>query len=596
MRKTRSISVLTGALVLLAQTILSGQEVNIPRLVQQAPPLETYGSPEGVVWQRHEAYQLQPDGAMTKDSLWVVLTTQRLDRRWAEGVLKVPSRGSLDVLEASLFDPVSGSKIGDLPHEIEDISGYKRLSISLGDEDESVLVLRFRQTYPRRMSVEGLISPGGDLPVWEGRFSVSVPAGSELFTKSNRMDSPSIDRSGGRNTYLWTVYNVPQKKRPSMVRMGEPYLAFSLRSGKAPFLGLLSLLNKVEVPPIPHELEGLAKMGDKGKAGRRLLRAMDSMAMPESSGAVREEIPPQGPWTQWERALMLRSWLERIGWRAQVLWRTFLPVGPDDPAMVENLIAPVLRVAPPGSDYWFYVPGQTVEPGKVPPSLIGKTLYGGSSEEGLLTYGLDRGKVEDHRLTLSWNLDLEPNGSLSGVLQLWVRNGWLELFPDTDRINWVELEKVVPGVSQWKAGEPTMVPMDYGYRVDLPVRRIMGIPGGPGMLLRLPCLLPGAVEDLTSVGVPQELLFPFVMEQKYNINLPEGYSLMSTPAMSDRREGDLKFSETLRLSKKRGAIEGEAKIIASSSRFDDQLSYGLPRVLGAWLRWRDMSIPLTVKK
>ena len=218
------------------------------------------------------------------------------------------------------------------------------------------------------------------------------------------MDSPTIDNVGGKSTYLWTTYNVPQRKRPSMIRLGDPYLAFSLRSGKVPFLQLLSTLNKVPVPPMPPELARLNRMGDKGKAGKKLMRAMDSMVIPGSDGMLREEIPSEGPWSYWERALVLRSWLEDMGWRAQLVWRTFLPIGAQEPAMMENLRSPVLRVAPPGSDYWFYVPGQTVEPGNVPPSLIGKTLYGGSPEEGLLTYSLDRGKVEDHRLTIAWNL------------------------------------------------------------------------------------------------------------------------------------------------------------------------------------------------
>ncbi len=587
MKNRPAVFAIVGAFVLMAQTLSAG-EVNIPRLVQEAPPLETYGSPAGVVWQRHESYGLRPDGAMLKESLWVVMTTHRLDRNWPESVLSTPFTGELEILEASLYDPVSGAKIAAMSDD--------GASMTLGDHDEAVLVLRFRQIYPKRMSVEGLIIPASDLPVWEGRFSVAVPSGSELFVQSNGMDSPSIENSGGKSTYIWTTYNVPQRKRSSLVRLGDPYLAFSLRSGKVPFLQLLSTLNRISIPSMPPDLARLNRMGDKGKAGKKLMRAMDSMVIPGSDGMLREDIPPEGPWSYWERALILRSWLEGMGWRAQLVWRTFLPIGAQEPAMMENLRSPVLRVAPPGSEYWFYVPGQTVEPGNVPPSLIGKTLYGGSPEEGLLTYSLDRGKVEDHRLTIAWDLALDPQGALAGTLQLWVRNGWLELFPDTDRISWVALERVIPGVLSWKAGDPSLIPMDYGYRIDLPVKRHMGIPGGPGMLLRIPCLLPGALEDLTSLVPTKELLFPFVMEQKYSIALPEGYSLISTPAMSDRNEGNLKFSEYLRFSKKREVLEGESKIIANGSRYDDQFSYGLPRVLGAWLRWRDISIPLAIKR
>ena len=63
MKNRPAVFAIVGALVLMAQTLSAG-EVNIPRLVQEAPPLETYGSPAGVVWQRHESYGLRPDGAI----------------------------------------------------------------------------------------------------------------------------------------------------------------------------------------------------------------------------------------------------------------------------------------------------------------------------------------------------------------------------------------------------------------------------------------------------------------------------------------------------------------------------------------------------
>ncbi len=570
--------------------------VNITRLVQEAPPLETYGAVPGAVWQRHESYSLRPDGAMEKDSLWIVMTTGKLERTWPERLLSVPSPGELEILQADLYDPVSGGKIRSIPYVTQDEGGYRRCAMDMGESDEAVLVLRFRQVYLRKMSVEGLITPSSDLPLWEGVFSVSIPSGSELFVQSNKMDQPKIDKAGGKSTYSWTVYNIPGIKRKSMFLMGEPYLAFALRSGRIPFVQLLSQLDKSSLPPMPDEFDRIRRMGDKTKAGKQLMKAMDGRALPNSSGILRDEVPSKGPWTELERTMVLNSWLRDMGWRSRVVWLTYLPIGSSEPAFTDNLLVPVLRVAPPGSDYWFFVPDQTVEPGETPPMLVGKTLYGGSSEEGLLSFSLEKGKAEDHRLTLAWNLELNDQGFLIGALQLWVRNGWVGMFPNPRTLSWSELEAILPGVSSWKNGDPEFSPMDYGYRVDLPVKKAMGIPGGPGMLLRLPCLIPGALNDLASSSPTQDLLFPFVVEQKYSVKIPDGFNPMSIPATSDRKEGNLRFSETLRFSKKQGSLEGEEKIVALSSKFDEQFAYGLNRVMGAWSRWEGMSIPLAAKK
>lgn len=574
----------------------SGDAVDIARLVQEAPPLDTYGDVPGAVWQRREAYRLRPDGAMEKDSLWVVMITEKIDSAWPERHLSVPPGGELEIHEADLYDPVSGSRIRSVPWSIKDDRGYKKCVMDMGEPEEAVLVLRFRQVYPMKMSVEGLIRPSCGLPLWEGVFSVSFPSGSELFVQSDKMGRPKIDRAGGESVYSWTVYNVPGAKRQPLIQGEEPYLAFSLRSGKVPFVQILSRLEKSPIPPMPDEFARLTQMGDKTKAGKKLMKALDGRAIWNSPGVLRDPIPSSGPWTETERALVLNGWLKDLGWSSRVVWITFLPIGASEPAFADNLLLPVLMAAPPGSKPWFFLPGQTVEPGETPPALVGKTLYGGSVEEGLLSFSMNKGKAEDHRLTLSWDLNLEEQGVLAGTLRLWVRNGWAGLLPGPDSLSWQTLEDAIPGISSWKNGRPSVSPMDYGFRIDLPVKKSMGIPGGPGMLLRFPCLLPGALGDLARSEPPRELLFPFVLEQKYSIRLPDGFSPMSLPGMSDRTDGDLRFSETLRYSKKQRSLEGEEKIIAGSSLYDDGFSVGLNRMIGAWIRWGDLSVPLLTEK
>ncbi|MCF4150737.1 hypothetical protein L2W58_02890 [Dethiosulfovibrio sp. F2B] len=570
-------------------------EIDISRLVQEAPPLETYGDVPAVIWQRHEDYGLLPDGAMFRDSLWVVMVTDKLRRDWPETILSVPAAGELKIRRADLFDPVSGERIRSVPYRLEDEKGYPVCRMDLGDADEAVLVLRFRQTYARRFSVDGIVELASDLPMWEGRFSVSVPQGSELYVQSNRLDPPKKTDRAGATKYLWTVYNLSAHKRVSLVEMGEPYLAFGLRSGKVPFLQYMGALEALDLSPLPSQLEGLKRIGDKVKAGKRLLRSVEGMTIPHSAGFIREEIPPEGPWTQWERTLLLGRWLEDFGWRSELVWLTFLPIGSNEPATLDNFASPALRLAPPGSNPWFYLPGQTVEPGEIPAALTGKTLYGGSPEAGLSVYSVDKGKTGDHRLTMEWLVSLGSDGLLSGELRLWVRNGWLWLFPDGGDVTWESLETVIPGISNWGDGRPKVHPMDYGYRIDLPVRKITGIPGGPGMLLRLPCLLPGALEDLASTVPPKKLKFPFVVEQKYSVSLPEGSRLLSVPPMNDRKEGELRFSESMRFNRKRRTLEGEEKIITWSSDYDDGFNVALGRMLGAWLRWKDLSAPISYR-
>lgn len=115
------------------------------------------------------------------------------------------------------------------------------------------------------------------------------------------------------------------------------------------------------------------------------------------------------------------------------------------------------------------------------------------------------------------------------------------------------------------------------------------------MLLRLPCLLPGALEDLASTAPPKKLKFPFVVEQKYSVSLPEGSRLLSVPPMNERKEGELRFSESMRFNRKRRVLEGEEKLITWSSDYDDGFSVALGRMLGAWLRWKDLSAPISYR-
>ncbi|PIE54844.1 MAG: hypothetical protein CSA35_04315 [Dethiosulfovibrio peptidovorans] len=570
------------------------EPIDIPRLVQEAPPLGTYGEPPAVIWQRQESYGLRPDGAMVKDSLWIVLVTETLNPTWPQNLLHVPHPGSLKILEADLYDPVSGKKLRSLEASINDEKGYSTCSMTLGDVDEAVLVLRFRQVYDGRFSVGGIVHFASDLPMWEGSVSVSVPSGTQLNVQSNRLDPPKSINKAGMTIRRWSIYNLPARERPSLLRRGDPYLAFGLRSGKDSFLYLLSELKSMLVPSVPSRFKPLFEKANRVTAGVALMRAMDGQVIPESRGCLREPIPEEGPWTEWERPFLLQSWLKKLGWKAQVFWTTFLPLAPNVPVSIESLLVPVLRVAPPGSDGWMYVPGQTVEPGESPPSLTGKTLYGVSAGNELLTCSVEQGKMAEHRLTLDWDLSLNLKGVLEGILHLWVRNGWVQVMPLSEDITWSGLEALLPSVLTWRAGDMDFYPMHYGYRIDIPVRKATGIPGGPGMLLRLPCLVPGALDDLGREK-DGEFLFPFVVEQQYRVALPKGVEVLSLPPMNDHSDGHLRFTEVLRFSKKQRALLGEEKVVSGTICYDQVTRSGLGKLLGSWLRWRSLSIPLSIR-
>lgn len=575
------------------------REINIPRLVQEAPPLDTYGDVPAVVWLREENYSFRSDGAMVKDSQWVVMMTDKLDARWAESLLSIPEPGALKVKKAELYDPVSGKLVRKLKPVFEDHKGFRQCSLDLGDHDELVLVLSFSQIYDRRFSVDGLIRPRGVLPMWEGLFSVEYPSGSDFYVKSNKMDMPESKKSAGTIKKTWSLYNLTSKKRESLLSRDEPYLAFSLRKGKVAFLQFLGSMEQRKWPDKPQRFNRLSRMGDKTRAGKLLLKAMNSsdMLIPSSEGVMRENIPSEGPWTEWEKAFLLKKWLTDMGWKADVVWFTYLPIGTgDDPATMAGLLKPVLRLAPPGSEFWFYVMGQQVEPGEIPASIRGRKLYGGTIESGLSIYEIEQGKTADHRLSIDWNVRLSPEGLLNGELQLWVRNGWIWIFPDPAGITIKKLETVLPGISSWKAeGSIKVKALDYGYRLDIPVSRMTGIPGGPGMLLRLPCLMPGAILDLASAS-PGELKFPFVVEQNYSIALPSGFKLLTSVPVNDRKEGELGFEEKFRFSKKHNSIEAREKLITWGSKFDEVNKMALNRLVGAWIRWKDLSVPLIKKR
>jgi hypothetical protein len=105
----------------------------------------------------------------------------------------------------------------------------------------------------------------------------------------------------------------------------------------------------------------------------------------------------------------------------------------------------------------------------------------------------------------------------------------------------------------------------YGYRVSFPVQAAVGIPAPGQVLVRIPAVELPWLRALEQEQLPLRLRFPFVVEQKLDLSLPEGYRVLSLPP-SREGEGRIARRETLRFSEKRNAVLGETKLVVKPNR------------------------------
>ena len=594
-------------LVLSVAFILSGTAhgQDIPALLSksldEAPSLETLGSGKGTVILRDINFRLLADGRTERITTLFLHEGEELPDRWRNWEIVIPEGGEASVLESALYDPNSRRlRFPLIPREIER-GGVRVIEVRFPNSFEgNILALSYREVFPTRMNLEDAVPIDLDLAQWEQRITLELPSGAEPAWQGENLPDPQVSRSGVEDTYTWSIINTPVLEESSLSPEKGRWLIFSLRKGLQYSLGAVSeLAASLEATP-PSRVASFMNDPDRSRRGVRIMEYVNGPGLIESSlppDLVRnpDSIPAEGPWTVWEASFLLGNWLRRAGWSVEACWDSRVSLGDLSPATVKAWRKPVLSVTPPGGKPFIFEIGQAVKPGSMPPGLWGRTLYSldGSTP---LRNTLPSGGPGDHRLSVNWVIEVAPDGMATGELTITAGGAWVEVVNGDGAIGEDTAARMlasfawpsIPGFSFQGASVETP---GTGLRVKVPLHVRVAIPGGEGLLLRMPSVMMPWQRSIAEKRDAGDIRFPFVFEQAASIRLPEGFKVMVLPATRPYDTGQVKLEESMRV-RKGSILVAEQKTVVSTARLEEQARQALANVVRQQLGWIEATVPL----
>ncbi len=596
-------------LLLIYMTIISGffllpgksfSSVNMARLTQEAPGLHNYPGSDGVIWYREVNYSLTADGRMEKDSTWIILAKKGLDEKWRNWEIPVYPEGSVEVLHSSLYDPGTSTMMTPVLAETAESGNMEIVQIRFPElQDEYLIYLSYREIIPKDCRLDDFLWMALDLPLWENRINVNVPQGSELFYSSQGVDPPVIEKQvDATKRYGWSSFNLSPRNRSSLAVNPRSFLAFSLRRGETAFARDIQVLSSPSIPPLPASVAKFNHEANKTSAGSKMIGFIEEASLLRGFPAsyVRRNIPENPPWSVFEKVILLSDWLSRAGWNSRLYWSTTQPLTEETPDTGGLVSMPILEITPPGGSSVFYQLGQGFSNSDLPPQMWGRTVYG-YQDGALLKRQLPKGEASDHRLNINWILDLTEDGTLSGNLEILVRNGWKAMLLEDGRafdesVSGMLYSLKIPGFDPDKI---KISPIKYGSRITVPVMFNSAIISGNNLLLNFPPVLLDPLLDLGKMEPGYELKFPFVVDHSFEISFPDGYETVALPATSDRDFGVIRLNEDISINKKKRRISGNIKLLVNTDGIDTSIHRALIESLREWLMWMDKTVPLHKK-
>ncbi len=563
---------------------------DIAALVSECPSLDQYRNSPAVIWSRKQLYTQDSKKRAVKTTSYVILCSAAAKLGWLQDQMIAPSGGEIELEQAALFDPATSQLIRNVSYDAGELA-HGRIVLDMPPlEDDWVFVLSYRQIYPDSDVMEDLVWISSEYPTWEGSVQVRIDKNRELLYESGTNALPTINFDDTFCRYGWFYFNQPATHGVSgMLESSDPYVLFSLQEGPASEIAMLNDLSARRWSPIP------ARYVEKGTGAAADLKTVDRFWRSESRlrsrGTWRSAsmIPVEGPWTTWEAAYVAARWLEQRGWKAEVWFQHVVPQSKESLSCPAGFKSPVLLLTEPkGKKSWYYVPGQPAEPGKIPVTLRGKTLYS-AGEKRLKKRAIGGSRLEKNRLSMTWDLDVSPDCVVSGTLDLRIRNNWAEQFEGLEDWDKDRVLTLLSGLAGWVdfSQEPKFEPLGgQGVRVVLKVNARAGIqaPQG-GMMVGLPRVTPAPLIRLHDVTSSAVLKFPFVVNQDYSIKLPAGYRLLGIPYRVEQNSYVSSYSSQYRLNLRKNALEGGEKLIQSGMRVDADSLDGFKRVLETWGTW-----------
>lgn len=571
----------------------------IRRLNSEAPSLDGYGDAEALIWLRNFDYKMLADGTMENTRRTVVMMGEYIPEDLQTITIPVPDSGKVVIEEAAWYNPMTGFKEGTLPVKRINFNGgfvADRISIPKETAGRAIVVI-VRETVPKHYGIDASLRMAGIHPIWEQKITAEVPTGIELYWNGRDIRKPLIKKINGVDIYTWVIKNQPQWKGEGFVVYKCPTLTFSTKQGISSSLGELDKIAH-QVPLLPFPIN---KSGSAEKTGYRLMKWISQPEhlleeIPGNYVRPSSQIPVNGPWTSWERTIILNRWLEKLGWDTQIMWQTEERLNKKSATSFNTWKAPVINARYKSGKKAYYRAGQPEAFGIIPTSIAGSYLYKSDNSEYQSEF-VPVGSASDNRLEFTWNLQLNENGKADGTLNMTVTGGWTQLLTHGDVPSKTKIASIIgrrmdfaiPGMS-FIADSVTQT--STGYKVLFNVTCNPAIILANDMLVRLPGGVPRDVDSMIQSGEDYKLKYPFILDQSVKIQMPKGYNLIQTPPVKNIGEGSKAvLKENIYHWPKKAQLVADSTWVVKEINVTSMLSPLLKEELKALLRWPVIDLP-----
>ena len=167
------------SLILPARTEAWKSSEEVRRLNKEVPSIEGFSGATSVVWLKNNDFRMLNDGTMESTLYYIVLTGEYIPDQLKEMRIPIPTNGSVDILEAAWYNPMTSIKEGTLLLSEETLSGGALVKKINTPEEAAgrVVVLIVRTKHEKRYGVDETIDMSGPLPIWEQNVTVELPEG-----------------------------------------------------------------------------------------------------------------------------------------------------------------------------------------------------------------------------------------------------------------------------------------------------------------------------------------------------------------------------------------------------------------------------------
>ena len=557
-------------------------QINLRQMVQECPNFISYPGHDGVIWLKQHTYQIDTSGSKSVTTVWVILGKSEIEEKWLDWNIRIPKDGGAQIFEASLYDPGSLTKIENISPQRKENEWH----INFGDvPEEFILVLSYRQTYANNLFIQDMLWLNESLPVWEQSIIAEVESGRDFEYVTNADIEPSISNEGISDVYKWMIINQTPSPPRSLRTDSRAWLAFGNRQPLSSFIKLLENYAKMPVPTPPSNVETWLKKGDFSS----FFNWLNEQETDDS--ILRDGIPEKAPWSRREKSIVASSWINRFNSdTCRLFWR--LAVDPSQNGFAnESIILGAAIEIKRRRETFFYEVGQLYEPGNTSLSLVGEAIYAPLESGGLDKRLIPPRGASDNRLSVTWDLNVAEDNTITGSVSLTIRNLWKDFLLSNMDAN--EILAEIIGRATTGTDIKTSRVRGGATEISAPLKPGKIIFSGTNAIIPLNPPQPGWLRELAMAMTPYSIKFPMSMEAIYRINLPPNVRDVFPPPQIDRDEGKVKYSEKYEYFKRRGRLDVTSRLTLSSTRMDHGMDQDIAFAIGRFGMQR--TIPLRMR-